>query len=108
MSKQDIITSMDINIIYYDFRIAELRYCRFYYMITFAIHSIIVLLVTLYNKELSDIIVPLYSIFVLRILMYKGYDKEIDEIIDSSKDSTEALEKLKKLKNKKGIGIGEK
>ena len=40
--------------------------------------------------------------------MYKGYSKEIDEIIDSSKNKEEVLERLKKLKIEKGIERGVK
>lgn len=108
MNKQDIITNMDINITLFDFLIAETRYIRIYYMVTFAIHSLVVLLVFLYDKNLAEHIISLYSVFVLKILMYKGYSKEIDEIIDSSKNKEEVLERLKKLKIEKGIERGVK
>ena len=103
MSKQDIITDMDIEILRYDFFIAEIRHIKISYIITFAIHLLILFLVSLYNKDLVKNIVFLYSIFILHITMYKGYRQDIEDIIDKSKNNEEALEKLKELKIAKGI-----
>lgn len=103
VNKQDLITSMDINILLCDFSIDLIRHDKISYVITFIIHTIIVFLISLYDKNLGQSMIFLYAIFIISISNYIGCNKEIDEIMANSKSNDEILKKLKKLKKQKGI-----